>query len=395
MKATIATPALLLALVLIGLLADAPAPRPGGAPACRSDRSLGRDGGRRYDALILRHAHKRGLNPRLVKAIIATESQFAPQAVSHSGARGLMQVMPATAKEFGVKTSSLLDPETNISVGTEYLAQLFKTARGRAGDGRAERARTVRRVLAAYHSGPGALTAGTWSEPTRSYVRAVLLCYALVGERAARAPEGKPLARFAFSAMEGARMVRKHDRSFARAESGAADALKGAGGDPQAAVGAVADVVARDLRESGRPGAALLSAISALAFGVAHAAVATGGEMGCIAQGFLLGVMLAGEAKEQRLLAVIGHAAGTFIKHAAEAGGDAAAATRGLVEGAVSWAGEMSLDPGEAAYAAGQGAVDAAEDVAPRLGAKVRGALEQPVAGVKVLLKEPVGAASE
>ena len=189
-------------------------------------------------------------------------------------------------------------------------------------------------------------------------------------------------------------MFRKHDRSFARAESGIADALNGAVGDAQAAVGAVADVIARDLRQSGRAGAAQLSAISALAFGVAHAAVATGGDMGCVAQGFLLGVMLASEMKEQQLLAVIAHAAGTFVKHVAEAGGDVSSATRGLVEGAVSWAGELQLDPGEAAYAAGQGAVDAAEDVDSRLGHKVRRALEQPVAGIMILLKEPVGTAS-
>jgi hypothetical protein len=192
-------------------------------------------------------------------------------------------------------------------------------------------------------------------------------------------------------------MVRKHDRSFAKAESGIADALRGANGDAQAAVGAVADVVARDLRESGRTGAALLSAISALAFGVAHAAAAAGGDMGSVAEGFILGVMLAGEAKEQLLLAVIAHAAGTLIKHAAEAGGDAASATRGLVEGAISWAEELRLDPGEAAYAAGQGAVDAAEEVDSRLAAKVRRALEEPVAGIKVLLKEkePLAAAAD
>ena len=192
-------------------------------------------------------------------------------------------------------------------------------------------------------------------------------------------------------------MMRKHDRSFAKAESGVADALRASNGDAQAAVGAVADVVARDLRESGRTGAALLSAISALAFGVARAAASRGGDMSSVAQGFILGVMLAGEAKEQLLLAVIAHAAGTLIKHAAEAGGDAASATRGLVEGAVAWAGELRLDPGEAAYAAGQGAVDAAEEVDARLAAKVRQALEQPIAGIKVLLKkeEPLAAATD
>ena len=190
-------------------------------------------------------------------------------------------------------------------------------------------------------------------------------------------------------------MVRKHDRSFAKAESGVAVALREAGGDAQALVGAVADVIARDLRESGRTGAALLSAISALSFGVAHAAVAASGDMRFVAEGFILGVMLAGEAQEPQLLAVIAHAAGTFIKHAAEAGGDADSSTRGLVEGAVSWAGELRLDPGEAAYAAGQGAVDAADDVDARLASKVRRALEQPVSGIHILLREPIEAASD
>lgn len=185
-------------------------------------------------------------------------------------------------------------------------------------------------------------------------------------------------------------MTRKHDHSFARAESGVAAALREAGGDPQAAVGAVADVVARDLRDSGRAGAALLSAISALAFGAARAAVSGGGDMSCVAEGFLLGVMLAGEAKESRLLAVIGHAAGTFVKHAAEAGGDVVPATRGLVEGAASWAGELKLDAGEAAYAAGQGAFDAADEADSRLGRKVRRALEQPVCGIRLILKASV-----
>ena len=188
-------------------------------------------------------------------------------------------------------------------------------------------------------------------------------------------------------------MVRRHDRSYHQAETGVAAAIDEARGDAQAEVGAVAEVVARDLRDSGKAGGALLSAISALAFGVAHAAVASGGEMGCIAQGFLLGVMLAGEAKEHLLLAVIGHASGTFLKHVAEAGGDVMAAARGLVEGAIAWAGELQLDSGEAAYAAGQGAVDAAEDVAPRLGGKVRRALEEPVAGIRVLLEDHAASA--
>ena len=157
------------------------------APACLRKRAHGPDRVRRYDAAILRHARRRGLNPRLVKAIIAVESQFTPTALSHCGARGLMQVMPATAKDLGVKACDLWDPETNISAGTAYLAILFKLARKRAGPGDAEEARVMRRVIAAYYAGPGALEASEWSTATRSYVRAVLNCYT-PAQGTARAP---------------------------------------------------------------------------------------------------------------------------------------------------------------------------------------------------------------
>jgi hypothetical protein len=188
-------------------------------------------------------------------------------------------------------------------------------------------------------------------------------------------------------------MVRLHDRSFARAETGVADAVEAAGADRQAVVGGVADVLARDLKEAGRTGTGLLSAVSALADAAARAAVASGGEMGCIAQGFLIGVMLATERGDDSLLAVIAHAAGTFLKHVCAVGADAAAAARGLVEGAASWAGERGLDAGDAATAAGQGAADAADEVSASVGRKVREALTSGlIAGVAVMLKEPVGA---
>jgi soluble lytic murein transglycosylase-like protein len=145
-------------------------------PACRPVRESGLEGGRRYDAVIVRQARRRGLDPRLVKAVIAAESQFSPGAVSRCGARGLMQVMPSTAEELGVRACDLSDPETNIAVGTEYLARLVEQARRRAGK-EAPRERIVRRALAAYHSGPAVLGAAAWSEPTRRYVRTVLSCY--------------------------------------------------------------------------------------------------------------------------------------------------------------------------------------------------------------------------
>lgn len=187
--------------------------------------------------------------------------------------------------------------------------------------------------------------------------------------------------------------ARKHDRSFARSETEIAGAIEHAGSDPQAVAFGVAEVTARDLRRADRSGTALLSAISALGFAAAQAAAQTGGAMGCVAQGFLFGVMLASMTKERRLLAVIGHAAGTFVKHVHEAGGDAAAAGRGLVEGAVTWADELDMGAGAAADAAGRGAVEAADDVDPELGRRVRAALERPILGFQVHLIEPAEAA--
>ena len=191
MKTEIVTPAAL--LVLVSLMAAArvlarddarknaaPPTSPNvtslPAPACLHGRAHPRGGDRRYDAAIIRHARRRGLNPGLVKAVIAVESQFTPTALSHCGARGLMQLMPATAKDFGVKACDLWDPETNIFAGTSYLALLFKLARKRAGSN-AEEMPVLRRVIAAYYAGPSALEASAWSAATRTYVSAVLDCY--------------------------------------------------------------------------------------------------------------------------------------------------------------------------------------------------------------------------
>lgn len=160
---TLMTPAVLIALLAGRALARTPA-------ACRPDRDPA--SARRYDAIIARDAGRRGLNPRLVKAIIAAESQFSAGAVSRSGARGLMQVMPATARELGVPPRELSDPETNIRAGTDYLARLSERAR-RSGP----RGADMRRVIAAYHAGPGALRGRRWPAATRRYVRTVLSCY--------------------------------------------------------------------------------------------------------------------------------------------------------------------------------------------------------------------------
>ena len=76
-----------------------------------------------YDALIKKETEKLDWDWRLLASLIYQESGFDPKAKSWTGARGLMQVMPATAKELGIKNST--DPEQNITGGTQYLKNLW------------------------------------------------------------------------------------------------------------------------------------------------------------------------------------------------------------------------------------------------------------------------------
>lgn len=80
---------------------------------------------------------------RIILAVIAAESAFDPRAVSRAGARGLMQVMPATARDIGVDPNDLFDPCINVHAGTRYMRVLADSFGGRTRD-----------VLAAYNAGP-------------------------------------------------------------------------------------------------------------------------------------------------------------------------------------------------------------------------------------------------
>ena len=95
---------------------NAPVPAPA-VPAAHSAA--------RYDTLIEKYANEYQLDPSLVRSIIATESAFNPRAISKKGARGLMQLMPATASRLGVR--NLHDAEENIKGGTKYLRSLLDT----------------------------------------------------------------------------------------------------------------------------------------------------------------------------------------------------------------------------------------------------------------------------
>ena len=118
-----------------------------------------------YGELIYQAARRHDLSPGLVAAVIRAESAFNPQALSHKGARGLMQLMPATARRFGVGHTELFEPVRNLEAGTRYLRWLAE----RFGE-------DLPRILAAYNAGEGAVARYGGVPPyreTRNYIRRI------------------------------------------------------------------------------------------------------------------------------------------------------------------------------------------------------------------------------
>lgn len=156
---------------------------------------------------IEHHAREAGLEPRLVQSLIQAESAFDRYAVSHKGAQGLMQLMPATASTLGVDDP--FDIDQNLSGGTRYLRRLLDRYDGDLVLG-----------LAAYNAGPEAVARYEGVPPyreTRAYVRRVLTMYR--GEEPMLPASGLLRGKPAF-------LVRRDGRWLVTSDRKAAEALK-------------------------------------------------------------------------------------------------------------------------------------------------------------------------
>lgn len=128
-----------------------------------------------YGGMIYEVAKRHQINPQIVSAVIRAESAGNPRAVSRKGARGLMQLMPATGERFGVRRDQLTDPARNLEAGITYLKWLVDRFPG-----------DLQKVLAAYNAGEGTVDRYQGVPPyreTRDYVRRI---YTTLGLTVAR-----------------------------------------------------------------------------------------------------------------------------------------------------------------------------------------------------------------
>ena len=129
-----------------------------------------------FGALIYEVAARYSLNPHLVAAVVRVESSFNPRALSRKGACGLMQLLPETARRFGLRRKDLFDPAKNLDAGARYLKWLAD----RFGQDPAL-------VLAAYNAGEGAVQRYGGVPPykeTRGYVDRIFSMLGLSDEAA-------------------------------------------------------------------------------------------------------------------------------------------------------------------------------------------------------------------
>ena len=122
---------------------------------------------RLFQPIVLRAANRYKVDPAMVMAIIMAESSYNPKAISKKGAKGLMQLMPTTARSLGVKDS--FNPEHNINAGVRYFKKLLNQFDG-----------DVELALAAYNAGGRKVREHRGIPPfgaTRCYIKKVIKYY--------------------------------------------------------------------------------------------------------------------------------------------------------------------------------------------------------------------------
>jgi len=122
-----------------------------------------------YDHVISEASQTHGVSFSLLKALIKTESDFNPRAVSKAGAMGLMQLMPENIRRLKVKDP--FDPKDNVMGGTRYLKQLIHRFKGK-----------LHLALAAYNAGPKVVEQYQRIPPykeTENFVKQVMKYYSL------------------------------------------------------------------------------------------------------------------------------------------------------------------------------------------------------------------------
>jgi len=148
--------------------ADATGTATADQPAAGSDASnTSKPAPQTLDQMVKEVAARYNVDPDLVKAVVTTESNWNPHAVSRTGAQGLMQLVPSTARDLGVHNA--FDPQQNLDGGVRYLRMLLERYDG-----------DLDKALAAYNAGPGAVDrAGGVPHiaETESYVRHVTATY--------------------------------------------------------------------------------------------------------------------------------------------------------------------------------------------------------------------------
>ncbi|HET9525961.1 MAG TPA: lytic transglycosylase domain-containing protein [Pyrinomonadaceae bacterium] len=136
------------------------------------------------DSFIVDSARRNSVDPLLIYSIMHQESSFKPRAMSHKGARGLMQLMPGTAARFGV--GNIWDPKQNIEGGTRYMRFLLDLFGG-----------DIKLALAGYNAGEGAVIKYGYQVPpyseTQEYVRRIGRRYSLIRDPEAAAAANKSL----------------------------------------------------------------------------------------------------------------------------------------------------------------------------------------------------------